>query len=554
MKFKKSLLAICLIVLLFSIASVSANNIDDNSIALEENAINTLEENANSIDLDDSLSISEVNKNELSSFQEETISNTQEETVANAQEETISNTQEETVANGQEEIVSNAQEERLGDAQNEALVDDGTFTALQKKIDNAESGAVISLDKDYTYDAGFDTRGIQIKKDLTINGNGHVLNGLSQSRILLIHFGAIANNKVTLNNIKFINGNTKLYGGAIFNYAELTVNNCVFENNYAKYCGGAINSIGHLDLMNSKFNKNTAGGDAGAVFTLSIDKSVEFFKKIYVDKVIFGDMDFISETGFELGLGFGTDNIKNCIFTNNVAKGRGGGAIYGFTHLNIDSSTFTSNQAGEDGGAVFANKDLKITNSKFTSNKASKRGGAVYFRCHQQSGSYVNGVWTSQMKYYSASISNSAFTKNSAKKGGAIYGFISTNADKKRLKVNKCTFEDNSASTGRDVLGGTCSNCVYRYIKLASKNKTIKKTAKKLTLSAKLTKGKTVLKNKKITFKFKGKTYTAKTNKKGIAKVTIKKSVLKTLKAGKKYTVKISYLKDSIKRTVKVKK
>ena len=33
-----------------------------------------------------------------------------------------------------------------------------------------------------------------------------------------------------------------------------------------------------------------------------------------------------------------------------------------------------------------------------------------------------------------------------------------------------------------------------------------------------------------------------------------KKSVIKKLKVGKKYTVKISYLKHSIKRTVKVKK
>ncbi|WP_296872103.1 hypothetical protein [uncultured Methanobrevibacter sp.] len=57
-----------------------------------------------------------------------------------------------------------------------------------------------------------------------------------------------------------------------------------------------------------------------------------------------------------------------------------------------------------------------------------------------------------------------------------------------------------------------------------------------------------------MTFKFKGKKYKAKTNKKGIAKVIIKKSVLKKLKVGKKVKYQVTYLKDTVKRSVKVKK
>jgi len=83
----------------------------------------------------------------------------------------------------------------------------------------------------------------------------------------------------------------------------------------------------------------------------------------------------------------------------------------------------------------------------------------------------------------------------------------------------------------------------------------VKRSAKKLVLTATLKKvnGK-YLKAKKVTFKFKGKTYKAKTNKKGVAKVTIKKSVLKKLKVGKKVTYQATYLKDTVKRTVKIKK
>ena len=336
---------------------------------------------------------------------------------------------------------------------------------------------------------------------MTINGNGHTLDGLSQSRIFLVRYGLIDNNYVVLNNIKFINGNTDLYGGAIFNYGHLTVNNCVFTNNYAKYCGGAINSVGHLNLKNSNFTKNTAGGDGGAVLTFSIDKSVDFFKKIYVDKTPEGEMEFVFNATLTIDLSYGTNYVSKCIFTNNIAKGRGGGAIYGFTHLNINSCTFNSNQANEHGGAVFANKNLILRNSKFTNNKAPKNGGAVYFRCHEQSGSYVDKTWVPKIKYYSANITNCAFSKNTASKGGAIYGFLNVASDKKRLNVNKCNFTANKASTsGRDVLGGTCSKCIYNYIKLTSKNKTVKKSAKRLTLYVKLTKGKALLKNKKIKF------------------------------------------------------
>lgn len=95
----------------------------------------------------------------------------------------------------------------------------------------------------------------------------------------------------------------------------------------------------------------------------------------------------------------------------------------------------------------------------------------------------------------------------------------------------------------------TTNKLVVKQI-LKSKNVNVKKSAKtkKFTATLKTTAGKAI-KNKKITFKIKGKTYSAKTNKNGVA--TIK--VTQNLKVGK-YTVTIKYLKDSIKKTLTIKK
>ena len=91
-------------------------------------------------------------------------------------------------------------------------------------------------------------------------------------------------------------------------------------------------------------------------------------------------------------------------------------------------------------------------------------------------------------------------------------------------------------------------------IKLKLKKVKIKKSAKKLVIKATLKIDGKVAKNKKLTFKFNKKTYTAKTNKKGVAKITIYKSTLSKLKKGKTVKYQVTYGKKTVKQKVKVKK
>jgi len=96
---------------------------------------------------------------------------------------------------------------------------------------------------------------------------------------------------------------------------------------------------------------------------------------------------------------------------------------------------------------------------------------------------------------------------------------------------------------------------VKQTLKLVKKTVKAKK-GKKIVIKAKLkwTNGKAI-KGKKITIKFKGKKFKAKTNKKGIAKITIKKkSVLKKLKKGKTYKFTALYVKEKAKGKIKIKK
>ncbi|MBQ8018390.1 MAG: right-handed parallel beta-helix repeat-containing protein [Methanobrevibacter sp.] len=89
---------------------------------------------------------------------------------------------------------------------------------------------------------------------------------------------------------------------------------------------------------------------------------------------------------------------------------------------------------------------------------------------------------------------------------------------------------------------------------IKAKNIKVKKSAKKLKIKVTLKAGKKAIKGKKVILKIKGKKIKAKTNKKGVATFKIKKSILKKLKAGKKYKYTVTYGKDTVKKTLKVKK
>lgn len=140
---------------------------------------------------------------------------------------------------------------------------------------------------------------------------------------------------------------------------------------------------------------------------------------------------------------------------------------------------------------------------------------------------------------------------------------ITLNKVKYKVKTNAKGYAiltiPNTVKPGSYVLtasyaGQTIKNTVKVKQNLKLPKVTVRKSAKKLVIKATLKNGKTPVKYKKLTFKFNGKTYTAKTDKTGVAKITIQSSVLKKLKVGKTVNYQVTYLKNTVKQSVKVKK
>ena len=126
-----------------------------------------------------------------------------------------------------------------------------TSDDLQTQISNVEEGGVLNLTKDYKYVNG-SNEGIQINKAMTIDGNGHTLDGCQASRI----FDVTASN-VLLKNINFKNCfvGSNVEGGVIkiFNGNNISIVNSTFMNCHVSAFDGHV-SGGIINCMGEKFS------------------------------------------------------------------------------------------------------------------------------------------------------------------------------------------------------------------------------------------------------------------------------------------------------------
>ena len=369
-----------------------------------------------------------------------------------------------------------------------SAADDGTFTALQDRIDNVTSGSTITFENDYKYDEGFSTDGIIIVNDLTIDGNGHTIDGQQKSRIFNVQ-----SNNVIIKNLTIKNANYTLFGGAFYFNNGGTVINCIFVDNSA-YSGGAVYFDRNGEVINCNFTDNAAhSGHGGAIniywgnvencnFT---DNSAGYGGgAVYFDGGgTVTNCNFVDNkaTRNESRGGavhfFDKGNVTNCNFTDNTVTGdiSHGGAVFFFNGGDVINCNFTDNFASY-GGSVYVSRDGDVTNCNFVNNTASVDGGAVYF---SQGGNVTNCNFVDNAAtscggaMFEGSAVNCTFISNKANTGGAMYegyamncSFLGNGADGDggatfNAWIINSLFEYNSARNGGAVSGKKAINCTF---------------------------------------------------------------------------------------------
>lgn len=374
----------------------------------------------------------------------------------------------------------------------------GTLTDLRNEINDAADE--YNLTRDYVFSSSDMNSGIMSGKyitilsgkNITINGNGHYIQGKNEYVTTFEDLGK----KVVLNNITFkkIGSGVRLFGtnsvlcncnfidcenvdkypcvvisnslvenctfinckstydeynymseifnsgGVIYAYKYFNINNCTFINcmsfhinedtTYSRAYGGAIYCQDTGNITNCKFDKCSAETDVLAA-------SYAYGGAIYC------------YSGF--------NNIVNCSFTDCYAQSEYhsyGGAIYldyhvitdygdldyhNDGHCIIENCNFTNSQTrclkgdDSDGGAIYSfAPTLTLANCLFN-NCDSNYGGAIYLKSNSDHDTIAN-------------IKNSEFNGNSAKVAGAIY------ENNNGTMVKMCKFINNTATNDAGAL------------------------------------------------------------------------------------------------------
>ena len=250
-----------------------------------------------------------------------------------------------------------------------------SFSTLGFLIDSISSGGILTLSTDYIFNPDEDEAyidGININKDITINGNGHKIDGNHLAKLF-----TILGTNVTFYNVTFVNSGRywEDYGHAVISndlQGTLNIDHCNFINNSVKskggISGGVIFNSGNIHLSNSLFENNSAISELkyaqGGAFINDNNAHGNVLNCTFIGNYV----ETLSNTSYA-GAGalcnFGELDVINSTFINNYAKG----------YKKVEAGAFLSGQSSNSTiiGSIF------INNTAFSGlNNATGCGGAIY--------------------------------------------------------------------------------------------------------------------------------------------------------------------------------
>ena len=243
----------------------------------------------------------------------------------------------------------------------------GSFADLQTIIDSDTTGE-INLTEDYVYSSSDSS--ISIDKQVTINGNNHIIDANGASTIFSVNGSNVILNNLTIKNINITSAKTN---AILWNGENGNLINCNISNNYVSQFLGAI------------VYWNASSGT--------------------IDNCIFDNNDLSSNTApisYPV-LWFGDDGkISNSYFINNSGTVNGGAIYWGGGADNgiVYNCTFINNTAWYGGAIYWNGANGTVSKSYFESNRAISylsnvfQGGAIYWYSQDDAGLITGCVFT----------------------------------------------------------------------------------------------------------------------------------------------------------------
>ena len=289
------------------------------------------------------------------------------------------------------------------------------WKTLQKKIDKADSGAVITLDENVTAEEDDAALLIPAEKDITINLNGYDIDRARKEKGLVnyIERGYVIRleGKLTLEGSGNITGgkNRGNGGGIYVAGGTLNLNGGSITGNEAKanlnaYGGGVFVESGTINMGGGTISNNKARSSGGGVWietgsldmtggTISGNEASLGGGGVFVKQPAVFTMSSGSITGntgrFGGGVSVSGNSSEKATFTmtggsisENEARinasGDGGG-VYVTGTFNLKKGTISGNKSSEGGGVYVFSNEFNMEGGTISGNKAYY-GGGVYDR------------------------------------------------------------------------------------------------------------------------------------------------------------------------------